>query len=78
MTIDQRLPPGAAGIQIGNTVIASYIVDSYPLQSMSVITFYAVLINLSAFVDPVSVVLSFFRLSPSDPIFSLFRSSHAP
>lgn len=44
----------AAGIQMGNTVITSYIVDSYPLQSMSVITFYAVHINLSAFIDPVS------------------------
>ena len=44
----------AAGIQIGNTVVASYIVDSYPLQSMSVITFYSVLLNLSAFIDPVS------------------------
>jgi hypothetical protein len=43
----------AAGIQIGNTVTSSYIVDSYPLQSMSVVTFYAVFLNLSAFIDPV-------------------------
>ncbi|KAL8709233.1 MAG: hypothetical protein Q9220_005976 [cf. Caloplaca sp. 1 TL-2023] len=42
----------AAGIQMGNTVITSYIVDSYPLQSMSVITFYSVFLNLSAFADP--------------------------
>lgn len=42
----------AAGIQTGNTLTASYVVDAYPLQSMSVITFYAVLINLSAFVSP--------------------------
>ncbi|CAI4214097.1 unnamed protein product [Parascedosporium putredinis] len=42
----------AAGIQMGNTVTSSYIVDSYPLQSMSVITFYAVFINLSAFINP--------------------------
>jgi len=35
-------------------VISSYIVDSYPLQSMSVITFYAVFLNLSAFINPVS------------------------
>lgn len=42
-----------AGIQMGNTVTASYIVDSYPLQSMSIITFYAVLLNLSAFASPV-------------------------
>ncbi|KAK2033243.1 major facilitator superfamily transporter [Colletotrichum zoysiae] len=41
-----------AGIQMGNTAICSYIVDAYPLQSMAVITFYAVLLNLSAFVDP--------------------------
>ncbi|KAI9886331.1 MAG: hypothetical protein M1823_001889 [Watsoniomyces obsoletus] len=41
-----------AGVQIGNTVISSYIVDCYPLQSMSVITFYSVLLNLSAFVNP--------------------------
>lgn len=44
----------AAGIQVGNTVICSYIVDAYPLQSMSVITFYSVFLNLSAFIDPVS------------------------
>ncbi|KAI9792928.1 MAG: hypothetical protein M1816_001250 [Peltula sp. TS41687] len=42
----------AAGMQIGNTVISSYIVDCYPLQSMSVITFYAVFLNLSAFINP--------------------------
>ncbi|KAL8730550.1 MAG: hypothetical protein Q9166_004004 [cf. Caloplaca sp. 2 TL-2023] len=41
-----------AGIQMGNTVITSYIVDSYPLQSMSVITYYAVFLNLSAFANP--------------------------
>lgn len=44
----------AAGIQTGNTVVCSYVVDGYPLQSMSVITFYAVFLNLSAFIDPVS------------------------
>lgn len=43
----------AAGIQIGNTVTSSYIVDNYPLQSTSVITFYAVFLNLSAFINPV-------------------------
>ncbi|RMZ81297.1 hypothetical protein DV737_g2573, partial [Chaetothyriales sp. CBS 132003] len=42
----------AAGIQMGNTVVCAYIVDCYPLQSMSVIAFYAVLLNLSAFIDP--------------------------
>lgn len=43
-----------AGIQVGNTVICAYIVDAYPLQSMSVIVFYTVCLNFSAFVDPVS------------------------
>lgn len=43
----------AAGIQMGNTVVCAYIVDCYPLQSMSMVTFYAVLLNLSAFIDPV-------------------------
>ncbi|KIW21382.1 hypothetical protein PV08_01962 [Exophiala spinifera] len=42
----------AAGIQMGNTVICAYIVDCYPLQSMSMVTFYAVLLNMSAFADP--------------------------
>ncbi|KAL4740944.1 major facilitator superfamily domain-containing protein [Aspergillus similis] len=42
----------AAGIQIGNTITSSYIIDSYPLQSTSVIIFYAVFLNLSAFVNP--------------------------
>ena len=44
----------SAGIQMGNTVITAYIVDCYPLQSMSVITFYSVFLNLSAFISPVS------------------------
>ncbi|KAJ5609329.1 Major facilitator superfamily domain general substrate transporter [Penicillium herquei] len=42
----------AAGIQIGNTAASSYIVDAYPLQSTSVVTFYAVFLNLSAFINP--------------------------
>ncbi|KAI9722064.1 MAG: hypothetical protein M1812_002024 [Candelaria pacifica] len=42
----------AMGIQMGNTVVSAYIVDCYPLQSMSVITFYSVLLNLSAFINP--------------------------
>ncbi|KAJ5342489.1 Major facilitator superfamily domain general substrate transporter [Penicillium brevicompactum] len=42
----------AAGIQIGNTVTTSYIIDCYPLQTTSVITFYAVFLNLSAFINP--------------------------
>ena len=48
----------AAGIQMGNTVVTSYIVEAYPLQSMSVITFYSVFLNLSAFADPVSLSIS--------------------
>ena len=47
---------------MGNTVITSYIVDCYPLQSMSVITFYSVFLNLSAFINPVSSPL------PTTPI----------
>lgn len=42
----------AAGIQMGNTVTSSYIIDSYPLQSTSIINFYAVFLNLSAFINP--------------------------
>ncbi|RHZ68073.1 hypothetical protein CDV55_107689 [Aspergillus turcosus] len=42
----------AAGIQMGNTVTSSYIIDSYPLQSTAVINFYAVFLNLSAFINP--------------------------
>lgn len=42
----------AAGIQMGNTVTSSYMVDCYPKQGMSVVMFYAVLLNASAFVNP--------------------------
>ncbi|GLA05980.1 hypothetical protein AnigIFM60653_006501 [Aspergillus niger] len=42
----------SAGIQIGNTVTSSYIIDAYPLQSTSVVIFYAVFLNLSAFANP--------------------------
>jgi hypothetical protein len=41
---------------MGNTAICAYVVDCYPLQSMSVITFYAVFLNLSAFIDPFFIV----------------------
>jgi hypothetical protein len=37
---------------MGNTVTSSYIIDSYPLQSTAVINFYAVFLNLSAFINP--------------------------
>ena len=42
----------AMGLQTGNTVLSAYIVDCYPLQSMSVITFYSVILDLSAFTNP--------------------------
>ncbi|KAK4122188.1 MFS general substrate transporter [Parathielavia appendiculata] len=45
-----------AGIQMGNTAICSYVVDAYPMQSMSTMTFYAVMLNMSAFVDPFLIV----------------------
>jgi hypothetical protein len=47
-------PIVAMGLQMGNTVISSYIVDCYPLQSMSVILFYSVFLDISAFINPVS------------------------
>lgn len=47
-----NLSPVGAGIQMGNAAIASYIIDCYPLQSMSIVTFYSVMLNLSAFVNP--------------------------
>lgn len=42
----------ASGVQVGNTVTSSYIIDSYPFQSTSVVIFYAVFVNLSAFINP--------------------------
>ncbi|KAB8225418.1 major facilitator superfamily domain-containing protein [Aspergillus novoparasiticus] len=51
----------SSGIQIGNTVTSSYIIDSYPLQSTSVVIFYAVFLNLSAFINPVRIpMIQFF------------------
>lgn len=41
---------------MGNTAICSHVVDAYPEQSMATMTFYAVLLNLSAFVDPFFIV----------------------
>ena len=37
---------------MGNTATCAYIVDCYPLHAMSVISFYVVLLNLSAFANP--------------------------
>ncbi|SMR62884.1 unnamed protein product [Zymoseptoria tritici ST99CH_3D1] len=45
-----------AGTQMGNTAVTTYVLDAYPLQSMSVIVFYSVVLNLSAFVDPFFIV----------------------
>lgn len=41
---------------MGNTAVCSYVVDAYPMQSMAVMTFYAVMLNMSAFVDPFFIV----------------------
>lgn len=38
----------AFGFQTGNTVISSYLVDNYPEHANEVITFYAVILNVSA------------------------------
>ncbi|EED14835.1 MFS transporter, putative [Talaromyces stipitatus ATCC 10500] len=40
------------GLQTGNTVLSAYIVDNYPDHANEVITFYTVIINLSAFINP--------------------------
>ncbi|KAH8811011.1 putative MFS transporter [Xylogone sp. PMI_703] len=42
----------ALGLQTGNTVLSAYIVDNYPDYANEVITFYSVIINLSAFINP--------------------------
>ncbi|KAJ5219302.1 MFS transporter [Penicillium cinerascens] len=42
----------AAGTQVGNTVLSTYVVDNYPEYAMQVIMFYSVVINLSAFINP--------------------------
>ncbi|EXJ93259.1 hypothetical protein A1O1_01650 [Capronia coronata CBS 617.96] len=42
----------ALGLQSGNTVLSAYIVDNYPDYANEVITFYSVIINLSAFINP--------------------------
>lgn len=46
----------AAGIQMGNTAVCAYIVDCHPQHGMSVIIFYSVLLNLSAFVNPFFII----------------------
>jgi len=41
---------------MGNTAICAYIVDAYPLQAMSIVTFYSVNLNMSAFINPFFIV----------------------
>lgn len=41
---------------MGNTAVCAYAIDAYPLQSMSVVVFYSVFLNLSAFVDPFFII----------------------
>lgn len=50
------MPLVGAGIQMGNTAICSYVVDAYPMQSMATMTFYSVVLNLSAFADPFFII----------------------
>ncbi|TVY91959.1 putative transporter [Lachnellula willkommii] len=42
----------ALGLQMGNTILSAYIVDNYPEYANEVITFYSVVINMSAFINP--------------------------
>lgn len=37
----------ALGLQMGNTILSSYIVDNYPDYANEIITFYSVIINVS-------------------------------
>lgn len=68
----------AAGIQIGNTACAAYVVDAYPLQSVSMIVFYSVWINLSAFINPVQFSTMRICVSSQTDLFlaGSFLSSH--
>lgn len=56
MMIANRCSTVGSGIQMGNTAVCSYIFDAYPMQSMSTMTFYAVMLNMSAFIDPFFIV----------------------
>ncbi|KAF8314783.1 MFS general substrate transporter [Clavulina sp. PMI_390] len=46
----------AFGIQSGNTALSTYVVDCYPEHVMSIIAFYSVHLNLSAFASPFWIV----------------------
>jgi hypothetical protein len=66
---------------MGNTVTSSYIIDSYPLQSTSIINFYAVFLNLSAFINPVRPFESLIVTAGSqltDTSSSLLRNGRPP
>lgn len=45
-----------AASKVGNTAVCTYIFDNSPLQSIATMTFYAVMLNMSAFVDPFFIV----------------------
>ena len=58
----------SAGIQMGNTTVVTYIVDCYPEHALTVITFYAVLLNLSIFTERVgSLIIASFFVTTSRP-----------
>jgi MFS family permease len=46
----------AYGVQAGNTTVAAYTVDCYPDEVMSIVAFYSVHLNLSAFASPFWIV----------------------
>ncbi|KFH45615.1 putative transporter-like protein [Hapsidospora chrysogenum ATCC 11550] len=52
VSVDRGYITVGASIQMGNTSVCTYILDAYPLQSIATMTFYAVMLNMSAFVDP--------------------------
>jgi len=66
----------AVGLQMGNTVIPSYVVDCYPLQSMSIITFYSVFLDLSALINPVSSNIKLWKTSDSYTVAKLYLVFH--
>lgn len=47
-----------AGIQVGNIKTYCYVVEEHPKQSLTVMTFFAVVINVAAFADPIFIVPS--------------------
>jgi MFS family permease len=60
------------GLQMGNTVVSAYIVDNYPEHANEVITFYTVIINVSATIILYDYYLpkSSYRLSSIHGLFS--------